>query len=146
MGMMDSASIVDQSVASQVDVAAIKVVTDQLLTWDSSEGTLTADGTEQDVYINDTPGDEFYPHVVFIDLDNMQAGDSTDIKVYYRVVAAGGQQLYDVTTYAGADGGLAGSRKIIAVTLLPNRRGVRVTLQQTAGVNRDYPWQAVLED
>ena len=111
-----------------------------ILTLTETGGTLTATGAEQNIYINNSPAGEFEPRVVMVDLDLMQAGDTTVFRVYYRLNAAGGLQLYDYVQYAGADGGLANGRKLIAITLLPNRFGVQVTLQQTAGVNRDYDW------
>jgi len=117
-----------------------------ILTLTETGGTLTANGTEQNIYINNAPAGEFEPRVVLVDLDNMQAGDTIVFRVYYRLRAGGGLQLYDYVQYTGADGGLTDGRKLIAITLLPNRFGVRVTLQQTAGVNRSYDWDAHYED
>jgi hypothetical protein len=111
-----------------------------MLTLTETGGTLTADGTEQNLYINNLPAGEFDPRVVFVDLDNMAAGDTTVFRVYYRLNAGGGLQLYDYIQYNGADGGLPNGRKLISIALLPNRFGVQVTLQQTAGVNKAYDW------
>jgi len=111
-----------------------------MLTLTETGGTLVADGTEQNLYINNLPAGEFDPRVVFVDLDNMAAGDTTVFRVYYRLNAGGGLQLYDYIQYNGADGGLPNGRKLISIALLPNRFGVQVTLQQTAGVNKAYDW------
>ena len=142
---MNIVGLTNQSIASQADVSAIRVVTDQLLLYSSTEGTLTGSAAEQDIYINNAPIGAWAPHVVYIDLDNMLGVDTTFIKVYYRVINGGGMQLFDVLSYVGVDGGLAGSRKIIAITLVPNRNGVQVTLQQTTGICRDYDWNVIVE-
>jgi len=70
----------------------------------------------------------------------MIAGDSIDIHIYYRIQPGGGLQLYDTMTYAGADGGLAGGRKLIKIDLDDTRYGIQVTLTQTAGVMRTFDW------
>jgi len=102
---------------------------------------LTADGTEQNTYVSSTPLGVHKPHVVFIDLDNMDQGDTTVIRTYYRLAGGGGWLLEDYQSYTGADGGLANGIKVIAVDLYPNRFGIRITLEQTAGTNRDYLWK-----
>lgn len=104
-------------------------------------GTFTADGTEQNIIINNAPLGVFKPRFVYLNLDNMAAGDTIEVKEYYRIASAGNLELIDVNTYTGADGGLLGGRKLIRLTLSDNRYGMKVTLQQTAGVNRDYTWE-----
>ena len=115
------------------------------LTLQETGGTLTATGAEQTLYINNDPVSVFRPVVMLVDLDNMAGGDTTEFKVYYRIIDGGALQLYDYAQYVGADGGLANSRKLISITLGPSRFGVRVTLEQTAGVSRDYDWQVFVE-
>ena len=129
-----------QSAALLADVAEVFDLVNAELILQETGGTLTADGTEQTVYINDDPQGVHRPVVVKIDLDNMAGGDTTNIRVYYRLLDGGGLQSQDYNQYVGADGALANGRKLIAVELLPNRFGARVTLEQTGGVNRDYVW------
>ena len=104
-------------------------------------GLLTADGTEQTLHINNAPLGNREPRTLLVDLDNMAGGDTTVIRVYYRITAGGGLQLEDFQSYTGADGGLANSIKLVAINLNPNRFGVQITLEQTAGVNRTYRWE-----
>jgi len=113
-----------------------------ILTLTETGGTLTATGpgTEDTLYINNAPAGEYEPKELFIDLDLMQGGDTAVIRIYYRLRVAGGLQLYDYQSYTGADGGLTDGRKLISVGLLPNRYGIQVTLEQTAGVMRNYDW------
>ncbi|GAG25433.1 unnamed protein product, partial [marine sediment metagenome] len=116
----------------------IQAQTNALLVLSETGGTLTADGAEQTLYIDNAPLGVHKPRTVLIDLDNMAGGDTTELRVYYRLNAGGGLQLLDFNPYVGADGGLANSRVLVAIDLYETRFGVQVTLEQTAGVNRDY--------
>ena len=78
---------------------------------------------------------------MYVDLDNMAGGDTTVLRVYYRITDGGGLQLLDYQSYTGADGGLANSIKMISIDLGPARFGTQITLEQTAGVNRTYRWE-----
>jgi hypothetical protein len=91
-------------------------------------GTLLADGTEQNIVINDAPASVFIPSICMIDLTNMAAGDATTIRVYYRIAAGGALILHDTVAYAGAI-----SPPLINIDLKPNRFGFKVTLEQTDG-------------
>jgi len=94
-------------------------------------GTLTADGTEQDV----VELTELGTLEGWIDLSNMQAGDSVTIREYVRLKSGGTYRLYDSATYTGAQ-----TKPALHVVKLPTRYGLKVTLEQTAGVNRDYDY------
>lgn len=131
--------------AIQVDAEAIQAVTNALLALSSTGGTLTADGSEQTLYIDDEPLGCTMGRRLYVDLDAMAGGDTTVIKVYHRLSDGGGLQLLDYNSYTGADGGLANSIKLIAVDLGPYRHGIQVTLEQTAGVNRTYPFEFFAE-
>ena len=113
---------------------------------ESSSGTLTADGTEQVVWQQDAPTAVYEPRAILINVDNMQAGDTIEVQVYYRLLTAGVYGRLDYQTYTGADGGLTNGRVLVEVALMPNRYGARVTLTQTAGGGfRDFPWAAFEE-
>jgi hypothetical protein len=101
-------------------------------------GSLTADGLEQTIYINNTPAGIFEPLIVNIDCTNMAAGDVTVLRTYYRIAAGGNLIKKDEVTLNGAQ-----DPDLKNIILEPNRYGVRVTLHQTAGVNRAYPWEAI---
>jgi len=147
--MIPTPGITNQSVAPYSvteTLAQIHELDTAVLTLQETGGTLTADGNEQTLYINDNPLGCFGPRTLFVDLDLMLAGDTTVIKVYYRLKAGGGLQLWDYHTYTGADGGLASARKLISADLLPTRFGIKVTLQQTAGTYRAYDWEIFTEE
>jgi hypothetical protein len=146
--MMRRTGLTNQSIATAgVDETAdqIKARTDALLALSSTGGTLTADGTEQTLYIDNEPLGATMGRRLYVDLDAMQGGDTTVIRVYYRLSDGGGLQLLDYNSYTGADGGLANSIKLIAVDLGPYRHGIQLTLEQTAGVNRTYPFEFFAE-
>jgi hypothetical protein len=147
--MVTHVALTDQSIAS----GAVDDTADQIhglvtagLTLQETGGTLTADGTEQTLYINNNPLGCFYPRILFVDLDNMLAGDTTDFRAYYRIVAGGTLKLFDYQSFTGINGGLANGRALIAIELLPNRFGVQITLRQTAGTNRTYDWGVFTEE
>jgi hypothetical protein len=117
---------------------AIYNLLDAVLDLTETGGTLTATGGEDTIYINNAPSGVFEPRVVFIDLTNMQAGDSVRIRETYRIKSGGALLHLDGVTYAGVQ---PADQKVIQVVLKPNRYGVEVTLEQTAGVNRDYDWE-----
>ncbi|MCK4958403.1 MAG: hypothetical protein KAT00_03365 [Planctomycetes bacterium] len=127
------------------DITEINAIADALLALSATGGTLTADGTEQNLYIDSEPLGCTMGRRLYVDLDAMAGGDTTVIRVYYRLSDGGGLQLLDYASYTGADGGLANSIKLIAVDLGPYRHGIQVTLEQTAGVNRAYPFEFFAE-
>lgn len=133
-----------QSIASGgVDdtVDQIQTQTNALLVLSSTGGTATATGQEQTLYIDNEPLGCWEPLVLWVDLDNMQGGDTAVIRAYHRLNDGGGLQLWSYNSYTGADGGLANGMKVVKIELGPNRHGLQITLDQTAGVNRDYDWE-----
>lgn len=141
---MQRLGLTNQSIAGAgVDAGVVRLEAhaEAELLLSSTGGTTTADGTEQTLYIDSEPLGCWEPLVLFVDLDAMQGGDTTVLRVYYRLSDAGGLQLLTYASYTGADGGLANGAKLVTADLYPNRHGFQVTLQQTAGVNRAYPWE-----
>ena len=103
-----------------------------------SGGTLTADGTEQTVYIVAAPAGVFEPVVVKVDMTNMALGDQTRLRLYDCNDPGGALVMSDEQVYNGAQ-----AVPMKYITLQPNRYGVQVTLEQLAGVNRDYVWEVI---
>ena len=137
-------TLTDQSIATatvDVAVASISASTEAILTLQAIGGTVTADGTEQTLYIDNEPLGCFKSGMAVVDLDNMQAGDIIVLRVYYRIRDTGALQLWGYESFTGADGGLLNGRKLIELDLLPNRHGFQFTLQQTAGTYRSYDWE-----
>jgi len=109
-------------------------------------GILDADGTEQIIYVTETPLGNFKPLVVNLDLDEMDAWDIVTVRVYYRIAQGGTWRQSWFYAYAGVDGGLLDGRVMAQITLLPNRFGVKVTLDHGKGVTlKDFPWEVFEE-
>ena len=97
-----------------------------------ASGTLTADGTEQDVT-------ELTIQATLeglIDLANMEVGDGVTIREYIKLKSGGTYRLYESATYSDAQ-----TKPGVHVVKLPGRHGVKITLEQTAGVNRTYDYE-----
>lgn len=133
----DIAALVVNVTALQADVTDIKAVTDALPTLSETGGTVTTDGTEQNVYINATPLGVFNPVCVKVDFTDHTATETIVIRTYYRIVAAGAMILQDTQTLIGLV-----DPELISIDLEANRFGVQVTIEKTAGTNRDYDWEA----
>lgn len=117
---------------------AVNSLTSSLLTLTETGGTLTTDGTEQDVYLNNAPAGVYTPKVFKIDFTNQTAGETLVVRVYYRIKSGGGLVMEVETTYAGVQDPL-----LVNLELTDNRYGVKVTAELTGGANRDYDWEAV---
>jgi len=136
----DIAALVVDLAALQDDVTDIKAVTDGLPTLSETGGTVTTDGTEQNVYINNTPLGVFRPVCVKVDFTDHAATETIVLRTYYRIRAAGAMVLQDTQTFVGLV-----DPELINIDLEPNRFGVQVTIEKTAGTNRDYDWEAFYE-
>jgi hypothetical protein len=97
-----------------------------------AKGTKTADGTEQDLVSTSGRG----KYEGWIDLANMQAGDTVIIREYIKLKSGGSWRLYTTATYTDVQ-----TEPAIHATRKLSEFGWRVTLQQTAGVYRDYDYE-----
>ena len=99
----------------------------------SNSGTQTAViGTEHTLY-NPTTSKYF---TGYIDLTNMVAGDTVEIRVYLIVKASGAYIQYYVATYSDAQ-----TNDLVYIPALPSDIGYKLTLKQTAGTARTYDWR-----
>jgi len=134
-----------QAQISQTDLDLIRSASLAQLTLSSTGGTLTADGTEQTIYIENEPLGCWAPRIMLVDLDNMAAGDTIVLRVYYRISDGGDLQLLDAQSFTGIDGSLANGAKLVDIHLNENRHGFKMTLEQTAGTNRAFAWELSVE-
>ena len=117
-------------------ISAILALVNAMLTLTETGGTVTTDGTEQDVYINNAPAGVYRPICVKINTANHTAAETIVIREYYRTAPGGAYLRHDTLTFAGVI-----AEEEITVDLDPNRFGVKVTIEKTAGVNRAYDWE-----
>lgn len=138
--VVDVAAVQTVVDANAVALAAIKAVTDALAVLTEAGATVTTDGTEQDVYINNAPSGIFLPIMVKIDFTNHTATETIILRTYYRIKTGGNYIQQDAITYVGVV-----SPELINIRLEPNRFGIKTTIEKTAGTNRDYDWEAAYE-
>jgi len=137
----DIADLDADVVLLQADVDTILAVTNALPTLSETGGTVTTDGTEQNVYINAAPLGVYNPICVMINCTAQTATETIVIRLYYDNAPGGaGLILADEVTYVGVI-----SPEMLVIDLDPNRYGVSVTIEKTAGTNRAYPWDAAYE-
>lgn len=122
------------------DVNAIEAIVEAEAILEETGGTITTDGTEQNVYINNAPGGIYEPRWFNINFANHTVTEAVTIKVYYRNTAGGGWIQDDSQAFVGVPVNL-----LISVALKPNRYGCRVTVEKTAGTNRAYVWEVFYE-
>lgn len=122
------------------DTTAIREVTDAEPVLEETGGTITTDGTEQTVYVNDSPSGVFEPRIFSLDFTNQTITETLRVRVYYREVSGGGYIKRSDTTFAAVQDPLSKE-----VTLRPNRFGIMVTIQKTVGTNRAYIWEVFYE-
>jgi len=103
-------------------------------------GTLTTDGTPQNLYINEAPAGVYVPRTLKINTTNHTATETIVIKEYYRIASGGDYLEHDELTFAGAI-----AEDEITILLDPNRFGIKVTIEKTAGDNKDYVWEVTYE-
>ena len=123
------------------DTVAIREVTDSEAILTEVAGQITTDGTVQTVYTNEAPAGIFEARLFSLDFTNQTAGETLVVRVLRRINPGGGMIEFSETTFAGAqdpDGK--------DVDLPPNRYGIRVTIEKTAGTNRTYDWEAFYEE
>lgn len=99
-----------------------------------AQGTISADGTEQDILDSSSVG----RISGWLSLSNMQAGDTLVVKLYEYI--EGNKTLYDSGTYSGAQSSPAiyFPQKVSASRMV-------ISIEQTAGTNRDYDYEFDLE-
>jgi len=98
-----------------------------------TEGTLTADGTEQQLIA--TSDNKMHSIEGDIDFTNMAGGDTVVIRLYFKLKVAGGWVKYGEETYTGAQ-----SLPDLHITTKAAKYGIRLTLQQTGGVFRNFDY------
>lgn len=122
-----------------VEAAVISGINSIASSYYRTESALLADGTEQIVYENSAPVDTWIPDNINISLEEMQAGDAVTIRIYLRDKDGGSYRLYDTQNYSGVQ-----SVTGISVRGVPNRYGLKLTLEQTAGTYRTFDSEAMV--
>ena len=120
----------------QADVDAIEAIVEAEAILEETGGTITTDGTEQNVYINNAPAGVYEPRWLNINFTNHTVTETVVLRTYYRNAPGGAWVRDDNDTFVGVPVNL-----LLHVQLKPTRYGVRVTIEKTAGTNRAYVWE-----
>jgi hypothetical protein len=100
------------------------------------EGSVTMDGTEKDVVLDEVTGNPQRFLEGYIDLSQMASGDTIVVRQYMKIASAGSYVQYAEETYSGEQ-----SIPLLYVTSKSGRYGIKVTAQQTAGTYRTLGYQ-----
>ena len=103
--------------------------------------TLTASGTQTAIIGTEhtltTPvGNKFY--MAYVDLTNIIAGDTVEIRVSLIIKTAGSHILYYLGTYSGVQ-----TNPLVFVPTLPSDISWKITLKQTVGTARTFDWRVL---
>lgn len=98
----------------------------------NTNGTLTADGTEQTL-ATVTDGGTF---MLALDLSNMALGDKILIRASVKLFSGEASSQFDERLFQQDQT----SNPIVLMDPIPAPIEVKYTLEQTAGTNRDFPW------
>jgi hypothetical protein len=77
---------------------------------------------------------------MYLDLTAMQAGDTVTVREYMVNQDGGAYVEYGAETYSGVQ-----TIKMLHITPKPVTHGLKVTVEQSAGVMRDFPYQYFVE-
>lgn len=130
-----STEIGTRSPASEYDTEMARTASIQNFTEDGN-GTLSATGVEDDIRDSVVEGKLH----CFIDLTAMVASDSITVRQYMKIKTGGTYIKYAEETYANVQ-----ALPMLYIVTKPSKWGIKVTLEQTAGTNRDYDWETFIE-
>jgi hypothetical protein len=101
----------------------------------NAQGDLTADGTEQTVW--DVTTNKWFKG--YVDLENMASGDTVILRRYLKIRSTGVATLVieDKGTYTNEQV----DKKIITFAPMGSDVQYKVTLEQTVGTIRVFPWK-----
>lgn len=125
------------------NVDLIRLVTDGLPTLTESHGetTTTVINTEYTMFVVNAPIGVFRPLMVAVNFLYHTAGETVIIRKYRRDIDGGVWTMYDDTPpYIGIP-----DPRAVLINLGPNRYGIYLSIERTAGAARAYPWAAFYE-
>jgi hypothetical protein len=100
------------------------------------EGSVTMDGTEKVVILDEVSGNPQRFLEGYIDLSPMASGDTIVIREYMKITPTGDYVKYAEETYSGTQ-----SIPLLYIVTKPGRYGIKVTAEQTAGTYRTLTYQ-----
>jgi len=77
---------------------------------------------------------------MYVDLTEMQAGDTITVRQYMVNQLGGSYVEYGAESYSGVQ-----TIKMLHITPKPSKNGIKVTIEQSAGVMRTIPYEYFVE-
>lgn len=118
----------------------ISVVLDDVLDLTRTDADIAVTDSETTLYIDDAPSAINNGVSIMIDTSVIEAADTFDFKVYYRIASGGTLKASAKATKAGVQ-----AEPIYVVDLHPYRWGMKITAQRTGGTNRTFPIEVMRE-
>lgn len=115
----------------------------EILDMTQTDSLVAVTAAETNLYIDDTPTIIKNGLSVKVDLTNMGAGDTYVLRLYYRITSAGAYVKFSsdaANTYSNAQDPAG-----IIINLTAYRYGCKVTAQKTAGADRSFQVETIVE-
>ncbi|MEM2365705.1 MAG: hypothetical protein QXL06_02050 [Nitrososphaerota archaeon] len=132
--------LLGEDASFEAGTGARKTLIDRLATIEAFdmpiEGTLVADGSEQNLILDEVEGNPQRHLEGYLDLSSMQSGDIVIIRQYMKISPTGSYVKYAEETFTGAQ-----SLPLLHIITKPAKYGIKITLQQTAGTYRSFTYQ-----
>lgn len=105
-----------------------------------AEGNITADGTEQTIVEasgSENPWHQLTPFTLnaWVDLSNMEPGDTIIMRQYIRLKEGGNWIKYGEESYSGIQ-----SSPALFIVTKPAKYGVKITLEQSVGAPKSLEY------
>ena len=120
-------SIVQPAALAKVDVSELKLK-------HLGSGNMKADGTEQIIF--EFSRNEPFKLEGWISLENMENGDTLVVRQYEKLDVDDKYVMHAEDVYYDAQ-----KEKLIRISPKIGMRGVKITIQQTSGSYKYYPWE-----
>lgn len=118
----------------------ISTEVNEILDLTRSGGSIGVTDSETTLYIDNAPSDIVNGKSIKIDTSAIEAADTFDFKVYYRIESGGSLLASAKATKAAVQ-----TEPIYIIELNAYRYGVKITGQRTAGTNRTFPIEVIRE-
>jgi len=120
------------------DVQTTKSNVDKMLVGDpETEGTLTADGTEQTLV--QTSSNIIHTISGRIDLSPIGVNDKVVVRIYEKIKPLGSPVCYHEEEYDGAKVSIQ-AQKLLRIKTHEAKYGIKITFEQTAGPLKDWDY------
>jgi len=123
------------AIIKKIYESVVSLIT-SILTLTETGGTMTTDGTEQTMYTNNAPAGIFSPRLLRLDFTNQTIAETLRVRKYYRIKSGGNYVMADEENFVGVQG-----VPLVKIGMGDNRYGVKITIEKTVGVNKDYDYE-----